>query len=161
MLYIILIIIIIFAYYYIKSKTSYSSVSSNADENFLDSYESKYLFTANEKCAFEKLLFWGVNNHLYVFPKVRLFDIIEPRKEKLNYIKLLWKIHSKQIDFVICDKDLKIRFLIELDDNSYKKESYIKRDEFMEQALGGAGYTVIHTDSISEAFLAALEPNVS
>lgn len=159
MLYIILIVIIIFAFYFIKDKLSYSSVSSKTqeDENYSDSYQSVGLFTSNEKSEFEKLLSWANDNGLYAFPKVRIFNIIEPRNDKLNYIKLLWKIHSKHIDFVICDKALQIKFLIALDDNSCKKENYIKRDEFLQEALSGAGYTVIHTDSINESFLASLD----
>jgi len=157
MLYVILIIVVVFAIYFIKDKTSYSSASFKAQEDYSGSYQSVCLFTPNEKSEFNKLLFWGVNKGLYVFPKVRIFNIIEPRSDKLNYLKLLWKIHSKHIDFVVCDKDLQIKFLIELDDNSRKKGSYVKRDEFMEQTLSGAGYKVIHTDSISEEFLASLD----
>lgn len=159
MLYVVLIIGIVFAIYFIKDKTSYSSVSSKEDgkENYLDSFISKYFFTPNEEIEFEKLLAWANDKGFYVFPKVRVFNIIEPRKDSLKYMKLLWKIHLKHIDFVICDKDLKIKFLIELDDDSRKKENYIVRDEFMEQALTGAGYKVIHTNCISEAFLASLD----
>lgn len=159
MLYVILVIMLVFAFYYIKDKASYGNSSSKDDrnENYLDSYQSKCLFTPNEKSEFEKLLSWATEADLYVFPKVSIFNIIEPRSDKLNYLKLLWKIHSKHIDFVICDKDFNIKFLIELDNSSRKKESVVKRDEFLEQALGGAGYTVLHTDCINESFLALLD----
>lgn len=157
MLYIIFIIIIICSFYFVKDKTSYSNVSSKGDENYSDSYQSIGLLTSNEKNEFEKLLSWANGNDLYVFPKVGTFNIIEPRPDKLNYIKLLWKMHSKHIDFVICDKDLKVKFLIVLDDNSHKQQRRVERDEFLGQALGGAGYKVIHTDGINETFLASLD----
>lgn len=158
---IIVIVVIVFAVFFIKQKVYDGNLSSqssetNDNENYLGAYQSKYLFSLNEKSAFKKLSSWANDKDFYVFPKVRVLDIIEPRKNSANYKKLFWKIQAKHIDFVICDKDLKIKFLIELDDNSHKQQKRVERDEFLQQALSGAGYNVIHTYSINESFLASL-----
>ena len=126
---------------------------SQAD--YSKSYQRKYLFSRNEKSEFRKLAEWAQNNNYYVFPKVRLLDIIEPRTT--NDKTLLWKIQAKHIDFLVCDKQLNVLFIIELDDGSHDRKDRAGRDEFVRQALRGAGYTLLQTRGISDAFLAGLK----
>ena len=122
--------------------------------DYSDKYKRKYLFSRNEKYEFRKLYEWAQTNDYFVFPKVRLLDIIEPRSGR-DY-SLLNKIHAKHVDFVICDKDLKIKFIIELDDSSHDRKDRSDRDEFVRQALKGAGYTLLQTRGISNEFLKGL-----
>ena len=119
--------------------------------DYSNSYKDKYLFSRNEKSELRKLLDWAQANNLYVFAKVRLLDIIEPRSKEDK--SLLWKIQAKHIDFVVCDSDFRIKYLIELDDNSHNRLDRIERDEFVKQALNGAGYSLLQTKGISEEFL--------
>jgi len=90
-----------------------------------------------------------------ICPKVRLLDIIEPRKGD-NYRSLMGKIQSKHVDFVICDQDLHIKAILELDDGSHDRKDRQDRDQFVDQILTSVGYKVIHTRSGTEQTLADL-----
>lgn len=140
------------------TESSEDFTASGSD--YSDSYERKYLFSRNEKFEFYKLLKWSRENNYYLFPKVRLLDIIEPRSGQDHYKSLLWKIQAKHIDFVICDKNLRVKFLIELDDTSHDRKDRSERDEFVRQALRGAGYELLHTRGISDAFLDELKRSI-
>lgn len=83
------------------------------------------------------------------FDKIRLLDIIEPRSGS-NYMSLLGKIQSKHVDFVICDQDLRIKAILELDDNSHNTKDRQDRDLFVDEILTSVGYKVIRTRSVTE-----------
>lgn len=121
--------------------------------NYANSYQRKYLLTKNEYREYMQLREIANRNNLIICPKVRLLDIIEPRKGESEYQKLLNKIQSKHIDFVICDKDLRVKAILELDDNSHNQRDRQERDAFVDQILTSVGYKVIHTRSITETTL--------
>lgn len=122
----------------VKEKTDYSK-----------SYQAKYLLTKNEYYNYKKLRQYADAAGLLICPKVRLLDIIEPRSGG-NYRTLLAKIKSKHVDFVICNQDLRIKGVVELDDSSHDRNDRKERDSFVDQALTGAGYHVIHTRAVNE-----------
>lgn len=157
---IIVIVVIIAVIFLLRKNGQCSNTGPDREEqrsDFSRAYQRKYLFTLNEKHEFRKLVTWATARNYYVFPKVRLLDIIEPRHNVDNYKKLLWKIQAKHVDFLICDQEMRIKFIIELDDNSHDRRDRTERDEFVGQALQGAGYTVTHTRGISDDFLLSLE----
>ena len=116
--------------------------------NYTNSYQPKWLFSYNEKDAFSKLQEVAERHELTVFAKVRLFDLIEPKKGCDNYKGALWKIQAKHVDFVQCDKKLIARYIIELDDSSHEAASRQERDEFVTAALENCGYKVLHVKAI-------------
>lgn len=116
-------------------------------------YQAKYLLTKNEWYEYRKLRDLAAVYGLQVCPKVRLLDIIEPRRGDPNYMTYLGKIKSKHVDFVICDQDLRIRGILELDDNSHNQKDRQERDSFVDEILTDVGYKVIHTRSITETTL--------
>lgn len=122
------------------------------NNDYSQAYQRKYIFTRNEKSEYRKLAAWAQQHGFDVFPKMRLADIIEPRSGD-NYMSLFGKIRAKHLDFVICDQECRIKFIIELDDNSHNQLKRMERDDFVTEACRGAGYTVIHTKGISEEFL--------
>lgn len=135
-----------------------SNEEKNKNNNIASHYQAKYLLTRNEWYEYKKLREYSAIHNLQVCPKVRLLDIVEPRRGDPNYMSYMGRIKSKHIDFVICDQDLRIKGIIELDDNSHKgKDRYI-RDIFVDAVLQGVGYTVIRTRSITEN---TLEPIVN
>lgn len=69
----------------------------------------------------------------------------------------LGKIQSKHVDFVICDQNLYIKAIIELDDNSHDQPDRRERDKFVDDVLSSVGYTVIHTRAVTEETLAPLK----
>lgn len=85
-----------------------------------------------------------------MFTKVRLLDLIEPRKDISNYKTALWKIQAKHIDFVICDQNAKVKCLIEINDNSHNRPDRIERDKFVTEILQACGYKLLQTYNITE-----------
>lgn len=119
-------------------------------------YQAKNILTKNEWHEYKKLRVIAEEKGLQICPKVRLLDIIEPRKGEKDYKSLLNKVQSKHIDFLICDKDLHILAVLELDDNSHEQKSRQKRDEFVDLILTSVGYKVIRTHSITDETLNCL-----
>lgn len=120
-----------------------------AKTDYSQSYQSKYLLTKNEWYEYRKLRDIAEAKGFRVCPKVRLLDLVEPRRGD-GYMSLLGKIQSKHVDFVITDKDLHIKAIVELDDNSHNRPDRQERDIFVDEVLTSVGYKVIRTRSISE-----------
>ncbi len=116
-------------------------------------YQSKYLLTKNEWYEYRKLRDYAAAKGLQVCPKVRVLDLIEPRRGHKNYMTLINKVKAKHVDFVICDQDLRVKAILELDDNSHNAADRRERDEFLQAILEDVGYLVIHTKGITEETL--------
>lgn len=111
-------------------------------------YQKRWLFSYHEKDAFYKLFELCQKYGLYLTAKARLLDLVEPVKNNPKYKSYFWKVQAKHVDFVICDKKLVARCVIELDDNSHDTPGRKERDEFVDEVLKSAGYTVIHLREI-------------
>ena len=109
--------------------------------------------TKNEWNQYKKLKELADVKGYVICPKVRLFDIIEPKKGHEKNKTLMYKIQSKHVDFVICDKNLHIKAIIELDDSSHDKADRKERDTFVNLILRSVGYKVIHTRYITNDIL--------
>ena len=130
-----------------QQTTKYRNIPENI--NWEQCYEPRFLLTKNEKEQFKKIITWDINKHYHIFTKVRLADLIQPRYGT-DYQKLFWKIQAKHVDFVICDKNLNVKLIIELQDNSHTKENRITRDNFIKTILEGCGYKLLQTYNITE-----------
>ncbi len=129
MIFIVLIIILLLILYIF---TLYSNNKNSTSVTYSFSGEKcKYILTKNELSFFYKLKSITDKYELYIFPKIRLADLINT-----NNITDFNKIKSKHIDFTICDKYCRPIILIELDDNSHHmfitKEKDIKKDYILE-----------------------------
>lgn len=122
-------------------------------------YQKRLLLTKNEWYEWRKLKVYAEQKGLTICTKVRLLDLLEPRRGESDYMSLLGKIQSKHVDFVICDRDLRVKAILELDDNSHNQQDRQNRDEFVDQVLTSVGYTVIRTRSITEHTLDCITPN--
>ncbi len=95
--------------------------------NYNNYYEKKeYLLTKNELYFYKTLKQATDELNLNLFVQVSLYAIIKNK----NY-KDFNKIKSKSIDFVITEKNCKIKLCIELDDTTHKETKRIERDEFL------------------------------
>lgn len=121
--------------------------------DFRNSYQRRELFTRNEWQNYKKLREIAEVRGFVICPKVRLFDLIEPRHDKKKKLTYRYKIQAKHVDFVICDRDMNIKAILELDDSSHYDPERIKRDEFVNTILLSTGYTVIHTKYIDASIL--------
>lgn len=127
--------------------------SQNVVIDFSTAYQAKYLLTKNEWAQYKKLKVIADEKGYVICPKVRLLDIIEPQKGHEKYKTLMYKIQAKHVDFVICDKDMHIKVIIELDDSSHDKKDRKERDEFVDLILQSVGYKVIHSRYIMNNIL--------
>lgn len=113
-------------------------------------YQKSWLFTYNEKDAYQKLL--PIANELgyTVFAKVRLLDLLEPVKGNPKYKTYFYKVQAKHVDFVLCDQKLVARYIIELDDSSHNAEDRKQRDAFVDEVVTSVGYKIIHVRAITD-----------
>ena len=132
-------------------------IASETEADYSQSYQAKYLLTKNEWYEYKKLKRFANEKGLQVCPKVRLLDLVEPRKGAEHYKSLFYKIQAKHVDFLICDQDLHIKAVVELDDNSHKKTDRQERDRFVDQVLTSCGYKVIRTRAVTEETLNGIE----
>lgn len=103
------------------------------------------LFTPAE-LSFYHVLKQSVSDAYEVFGKVRIADVVQPKKSLSS--KLWWiafnRISSKHFDYVICDPEtLSIVAVIELDDSSHLKGKTIKRDRFVNEVCRSANVKLI------------------
>lgn len=133
-----------------KQSTEMSEIGESQEKDYGKSYQAKYLLTRNEWHEYKKLQRLAAEKGLVICPKVRLPDIVEPRKGEKNYTSLFYKVQSKHVDFLICDQDMHIKAILELDDNSHNKKDRQNRDAFVDQILTSVGYKVIRTYAITE-----------
>lgn len=135
----------------LEADNSDQSVDSGID--FTHAYQAQPLFTRNEWQNYKVLRDVANVKGYVVCPKVRLLDIVRPRNGQQKYKTLLYKIQSKHVDFVICDQNMMIKAVIELDDKTHDTERGKERDDFVDTVLRSVGYKVIHTRYINHDIL--------
>lgn len=136
-----------------KQPTQIPEEEESQQKDYSKSYQAKYLLTKNEWYEHKKLQKFAAEKGLVICPKVRLLDIIEPRKGEKNYKSLFYKVQAKHVDFLICDQSMHIKAVLELDDNSHNQKDRQSRDTFVDQILTSVGYKVIRAHSITETTL--------
>ena len=98
-------------------------------------------FFDREELSFFKVLMAAVADRYWIFPKVRLRDLIrpEPRRDYLTYAK---KIQSKKVDFVLCNRDsIRPLLVIELDKSRSNQEH---QESLVDKALEAAGLPILY-----------------
>ena len=121
-------------------------------------YRMKYLLTQNEFNFYNRLKEITNPLNLQILAKIRLADLIEVDTNQINkkdYVKYFGKIKSKHIDFAICN-NMNIIALLELDDSSHNRADRQERDNFVNNALLKAGYTVVRTNGNMDIVMQAL-----
>jgi hypothetical protein len=108
----------------------------------------RVLFTPAER-SFFGVLELAVGNDFRLLGKVRLGDLLAPRKglDKPAHQAALNKISRKHLDFVLCKPDdLTVLCAIELNDKSHHERSRQDRDDFLAAACQAAGLPLIFFD---------------
>lgn len=101
-------------------------------------YAAKHLLTKREYKFYQLLKEVADEYQCIICPKVGVKDLLAVTDKK-QYMKYFHKIAQKHIDFVICDKDLYVLFVIELDDSSHETRDARKRDHLKNKAFAAAG----------------------
>lgn len=98
-----------------------------------------YLMTQTE-LKFYKLLKQITDKlELNVFCQVSMYQLVN-----CNDYKQFNKIRSKSIDFVITEKNGKIKLCIELDDYTHNQQKRIQRDKLIDEIFKQANTKIIH-----------------
>jgi len=80
----------------------------------------------------------------YLFPKVRLGDLIVVPEGTENARGWFARVGQKHVDFVLCDRQTLAAVLaIELDDSSHLTARRQERDRFVDGALAAAGLPIV------------------
>ncbi len=98
------------------------------------------LFTPAER-SFLGVLNQAVGDNAQIFGKVRVADVIAPKKgmPRSDWQKAFNKISSKHFDFLLCAKnDLSVLCVVELNDSSHNSKKRKDRDTFLEGACRSA-----------------------
>ena len=117
--------------------------------NYRETYQARQLLTNRELQEYKKLKHYADVRGWLICPKVRLFDLIEPKRGVGKKQTLINKVWSKHVDFVLVDHAMNVIGVLELDDNSHDRTDRKQRDKFVRDALEGAGITMIQTRSIT------------
>jgi len=139
----IIIVVIFFILFIVFLKKIKPQKAVESNEHSYEKLEA--LFTPAER-SFFGVLNQAVNNDVLVFGKVRVADVITPRK---GGVKGAWqrafnKISAKHFDFALCNKnDLSLVCGIELDDKSHNTAKQKSRDAFLESACKSADFPLI------------------
>lgn len=151
-----------------RTKTSTSAIgekdSSEPEPDKKDlpiagAYHKSWMFSYNEKDAYNKLKPIAEELGYTVFAKVRLLDLLEPTRGSQKYKTYFYKVQAKHVDFVLCDKKLVAQYIIELDDRSHDEKSRKERDSFVDEVVKSVGYKIIHTRAITEDIKGLLDPS--
>ena len=139
-----------------RKETNPAEKSADAQRDYSASYQKKYLLTKNEYAEYKKLKGLAEKYDFIVCPKVRLLDLVQPKDASDK--GALWKIQSKHVDFVICDQNLYVKAILEIDDNSHDLPDRKDRDTFVDAILSNVGYKVIRSRSVTEETLSTIAP---
>ena len=121
--------------------------------DFAHAYQKRWLFSYNEKAFYQDLKQFADDNNLVLLAKVRLLDLIEPRKGQDGYKTYFYKVQAKHVDFVLCAPNLVAKYIIELDDASHEADDRQERDNFVGTALTSCGYKILHMRAFDPASL--------
>lgn len=77
-------------------------------------------------------------NGYYVFPKMRIADILDAT-EGYGHRYRINKILPKHVDFVICDSEFRPIVAIELNGTSHQRQDRIERDKLVKEIFAVAG----------------------
>lgn len=103
------------------------------------------LFTPAER-SFLGVLEQAIEDKYYIFGKVRIADILTPKKgySRSNWQRAFNSIAKKHFDFVLCNKDdLSVATVIELNDKSHQNTKTSRRDNLVGQYCVSAGLKLI------------------
>lgn len=104
--------------------------------------KKRYLLSRNER-EFYEILKESVNDNFLIFSKVRLGDIVIPKRTRLDWNSYFWQVTNKHVDFVLCTRYSEPVLAIELDDHSHLKPDRIERDVFVNGVLKDSGLPLL------------------
>lgn len=115
-------------------------------KEFYPYHKKAYFFSIAERKFFDVLSQAIEEQGVYIFSKVRLWDIVQINDSILKRQHFENRIKSKHVDFLICgDRYISPLLIIELDDRSHEEnDDVVKRDRFVDKCLETANIDILH-----------------
>lgn len=107
-------------------------------------YMAAKLLTRREYSFFKTLQPIAQKHNLLICPKVRLADLVEIPKGNPNYTRWFNYVKAKHVDFVICDLNMNVKIIIEVDDSSHDKPDRQNRDDFVDRIFRSVNIKLLH-----------------
>ncbi len=163
-------IMAVFLIVFMTSAIYYMNKSHKVDEDGQEDpktteplpYKAAKLLTRREYAFFKVLQPIAKKYNLMICPKIRLADLVavpEGTKERkwFNYIK------AKHVDFTLCDMDLRVKLIIELDDSTHDRPDRQTRDDFVDRVFKQINVKLLHVrqwgDDLEAVIVEALNLN--
>lgn len=110
-------------------------------------YVSREFLLSEAEKHFHQSLQAAVGHQYWIYPKVRLADIVEVDPDlNRSANQTAWnRISQKHVDFTLCDPgDFRIIAIVELDDSSHRLKDRQKRDGNVDAILNQIRIPVLH-----------------
>lgn len=106
-------------------------------------YTAAKLLTRREYAFFKALQPIAQKHSLMICPKIRLADLVAvpqgtTERKWFNYIK------AKHVDFTLCDMNLNVKLVIELDDSTHDRPDRQTRDDFVDRVFQKINVKLLH-----------------
>ena len=124
---------------------------------------SKFLLSKAER-SFYGVLVQAVGSSGIVFSKVRVADVISPRKgqSRSDWQRAFNAISSKHFDFIVCEPtDCSVKLAVELDDSSHGSSKAQKRDDLLNAACQSAGLPLLRVKAARSYVLEELQRQIT
>lgn len=115
----------------------------NPDEEW--PFTAKKLQTNSEEALYRRLK--DVLPEYHIFAQVQLSRLIDVKKGH-DFNKWFNRINRMSVDFVVCDENLKVLTVIELDDSSHRDPHRQEQDDKKNKALRSADIKIIRWQKI-------------
>lgn len=101
-------------------------------------YAARHILTKREYRFYLLLREVADEYHYLICPKVGVKDLLSVTDQR-HYMKYFHMIAQNHVDFVVCDHDLRVLFVIELDDSTHETRDARKRDHLKNKAFAATG----------------------
>jgi len=101
-------------------------------------YAARHILTKREYRFYLLLREVADEYHYLICPKVGVKDLLSVTDQR-HYMKYFHMIAQNHVDFVVCDHDLRVLFVIKLDDSTHETRDARKRDHLKNKAFAAAG----------------------
>lgn len=128
-------------------------IEEKDEEEFINTQESnnKFPYVLSDSVMSNKeLKFFNAlepiarESNLKIIAKMRLADIVKVPKNTYDYIRWFNYIKAKHVDFILCDSEMKVKLVIEVDDYTHQYDNRKKRDEFVDKIFIQLDIPILH-----------------
>lgn len=124
------------------------------------SYVLNQSLLSQAELSFYRVLFKSLPDGVVIFAKVRIADVVNPRKglERKQWSSLFLRISQKHFDFVLCDSNsMSILGVVELDDKSHNTKKVKERDSLVNDVCSSSNLPIYRIKAQSSYVIRELQ----